>query len=134
MEFTIYKTINQINGKIYIGKHQTLDPYDDYMGSGKQIRDAFKKYGKENFKKEVLFIFDSEEEMNAKEAELVTPDFIKEYTNYNMCPGGQGGWGYVNEFVMTSEILQKAGKNGGFSKFTSEQRTKHGKLGGEAVS
>jgi hypothetical protein len=96
MHYTIYKTTNLINGKIYIGKHQTLDPNDDYLGSGKQLNHAIQKYGKENFVKDVLHVFETEEEMNAKEKELVTEEFIKENTNYNQCPGGQGGWGFVN--------------------------------------
>ena len=37
MFYTIYKITNKINGKIYIGKHQTKDPYDLYYGSGKAI-------------------------------------------------------------------------------------------------
>lgn len=69
---------------------------DDYMGSGKMINKAIKKHGLENFKKEILFCFDNESDMNAKEAELVTEEFCKEDTNYNLCPGGKGGWGYVN--------------------------------------
>ena len=64
--------------------------------SGKHLNWAMKKYGRENFRKEILFVFDKEEDMDAKEAELVSEDFIKEDTNYNLCPGGQGGWGYVN--------------------------------------
>lgn len=55
-----------------------------------------RKYGIENFQKEVLFIFDNEEEMDAKEAELVTEEFVLLETNYNLCPGGRGGWEYIN--------------------------------------
>lgn len=100
MFYTIYKTTNKINGNIYIGKHQTKDPNDNYLGSGKLILYAIKKYGIENFEKEVICIFDNEEEMNIKEAELVTEDFIKKDTNYNLCPGGHGGWGYINSSGM----------------------------------
>lgn len=96
MHYTIYKITNKINGKIYIGKHQTNDLNDDYMGSGKRLASAIKKHGIDNFEKEILFDFDNEEEMNAKESELVTEDFVKKDTNYNLCPGGQGGWGYIN--------------------------------------
>lgn len=96
MFYTIYKITNKINSKIYIGKHQTKDLDDGYMGSGKLLKSAIEKYGLENFEKEILFIFDNEEEMNAKEAELVCEEFVNEDMNYNLCPGGKGGWGYIN--------------------------------------
>ena len=96
MFYTIYKITNKINGKIYIGKHQTKDLNDGYMGSGKLIRAAIEKYGLDNFKKEIIFQFDNEADMNVKEAEIVTEAFVKEETNYNLCPGGKGGWGYIN--------------------------------------
>lgn len=96
MHYTIYKITNLINGKIYIGKHQTEDLNDGYMGSGKRLALAIEKHGIKNFKKEILFQFDNEDDMNAKEAELVTEEFVKENTNYNLCPGGHGGWGYIN--------------------------------------
>jgi len=96
MHYLIYRITNNIDDKIYIGKHQTQDLQDGYMGSGKLIQRAIAKHGIENFTKEILFQFDNEEEMNSKEKELVTKEFVKEDTNYNLCPGGQGGWGYVN--------------------------------------
>jgi hypothetical protein len=111
--YTIYKTTNKINGKIYIGKHQTKNLDDDYIGSGKHLWNAIKKHGIENFEKEILFVFDNEPEMNAKEAELVTEKFVLENTNYNICPGGQGGFGYINNYVLTNEDRVKAGSIGG---------------------
>jgi hypothetical protein len=94
--YTIYKTTNNLDGKIYIGKHQTKDLEDDYLGSGKHLGRGIEKHGRENFSKEILYIFDNEKEMNVKEAELVSEEFVGQDTNYNLCPGGQGGWGYVN--------------------------------------
>ena len=38
--YTIYSVTNNINGKIYIGKHQTKNIEDGYMGSGRLIREA----------------------------------------------------------------------------------------------
>ena len=62
--YTIYETINKINGQNYIGKHITNNPYDDYLGSGKYLKRAIKKYGVENFEKKVLYIFDNKEDMD----------------------------------------------------------------------
>jgi hypothetical protein len=89
--YTIYVTTNQVNNKIYIGKHITDNPLDNYLGSGGYLNTAIKKYGKENFKKEVLFIFDNEEDMNAKEKELVDLNFILREDTYNLVLGGNGG-------------------------------------------
>ena len=57
MYFTVYKIINNINGKVYIGCHKTKNLYDGYMGSGKLILAAIKKYGVDNFTKEFIKIF-----------------------------------------------------------------------------
>ncbi len=107
MKYTVYKITCQINGKIYIGKHQTENLDDGYMGSGKLIGAAIKKHGVENFSKEILHVFETEEEMNSKEAELVV---LGEHT-YNVCPGGKGGWGYVNATIEPSRkrIAQRLG-------------------------
>jgi hypothetical protein len=97
MYYTIYQICCKITNKIYIGKHQTKDLDDGYMGSGKLLIRAQKKYGLENFSKEILRVFQTEEEMNAKEAELVTEEFCLREDTFNICPGGKGGWGYVNQ-------------------------------------
>ena len=96
MFYTIYKIINKINGKIYIGKHQTKDLNDGYMGSGKYLRYSIERYGIDNFEKEILFQFDTEIDMNNKEAELVTEEFCLREDTYNICLGGKGGWSYLN--------------------------------------
>ena len=50
----IYKTTNLINGKIYIGQHKSNLFDSQYKGSGVILRKAFAKYGKENFKVEII--------------------------------------------------------------------------------
>jgi hypothetical protein len=47
----IYKTTNLINEKIYIGQCRRLDCSKGYLGGGKAIKLAIKKYGKKNLKK-----------------------------------------------------------------------------------
>jgi hypothetical protein len=91
MNYILYKITNLINNKIYIGMHRTYDINDGYMGSGKILKRAIKKNGIENFKKEILFIFDNEKEMSDKEAEIVNEDFCKKDDNYNIATGGSGG-------------------------------------------
>ena len=109
MFYTIYQITNLIDGKIYIGKHQTKDLNDGYMGSGRRLKLAKIKHGIENFKKEILFQFDNEVDMNAKEVELVTLEFCLREDVYNLCPGGHGGWGYVNVsgIKLSAEYKQK---------------------------
>lgn len=97
MHYTIYKVTNQINGKFYIGSHKTKDLNDKYMGSGKYLKHAQEKYGMENFKKEILFVFHTAEEMYTKEAEIVNADFLAEENTYNLKVGGFGGWDYLND-------------------------------------
>lgn len=97
MYYLIYKITNIINEKIYIGKHQTQDINDDYMGSGKLLKRAILKYGIQNFKKEILFLLNNEQEMNEKEKELVNTEFLSSENTYNLCPGGHGGFGYINK-------------------------------------
>lgn len=111
--YTVYKTTNKLNGKFYIGKHKTSNLDDGYLGSGKYLKYAIIKYGKENFQKEILHIFDNEDEMNAKEKELV----VLGENSYNLCEGGQGGFGYINQNIelriaKNKKAMKIAQKNG----------------------
>ena len=91
MFYTVYKITNLINGKFYIGKHQTENIHDSYMGSGRIIKQAIKKYGKENFKKEIIACLSSKQEMNAFEFKYITEELIHSAQCYNLCTGGNGG-------------------------------------------
>lgn len=92
IKYYIYITTNLINGKKYIGKHKGF-LNDDYLGSGIILAKAIEKYGKENFKKEILYISLSEEE-NCKMEQYFIKKFraIEDENFYNIAPGGQGGY------------------------------------------
>ena len=117
MLYIIYKTINLINNKFYIGKHQCSTLEDGYLGSGVALKEAITKYGKENFKREILFIFDNEVDMNLKEKELVTIDLVNDPNCYNLTVGGEGGPVFLGKHhsEQTKQLLREKflGKKGG---------------------
>jgi len=83
----IYKTTNLINGRFYVGK----DAYNKkhYIGSGTILKQAIKKYGRENFKKEILehCSFDI-----LNEREIYWIDKLNAINDgYNITEGGTGG-------------------------------------------
>lgn len=91
----VYLTTNLINGKQYVGSHSSEDINDGYIGSGRYFLRSVKKYGRENFKREIL-----KECENIGEARLLEELYIKEYNTlqpngYNISPTGgcshQGG-------------------------------------------
>lgn len=97
--YIIYKITNKLNGKIYIGAHQTKNIFDDYMGSGKYLLNAIEKFGVENFQKEILYVFDNSFDMYEKESHIVNEEFLSTANTYNIKLGGYGGWNYINDNV-----------------------------------
>lgn len=87
-KYTVYKVTNRFDNKIYIGVHAQRSDNDRYMGSGTEIREALKKEGRKSFIKEILFVFDTKEEMLVKERELVTKEFCMREDTYNRIEGG----------------------------------------------
>lgn len=108
--YFVYQTTNNINGKYYRGAHQTKNLDDGYLGSGTRLKRAIKKYGVENFTREILCFCENEEQMYLKENELV----IISKDTYNILEGGHGGFSHIN-------------KNG-----LHPDRSEIGKLGGKA--
>lgn len=87
----IYKTTNLINEKYYIGMHSTDDLEDGYIGSGKRLWYSIKKYGKENFKCEILEMLVDRSSLKEREKELVNEETLKDDRCMNLKIGGEGG-------------------------------------------
>jgi transposase-like protein len=92
--YIIYRIINLVNGYEYTGQHSTDKLNDSYLGGGCSITKSIKEFGKINFKKEILFVFDNFDEMNEKEKELVTREYCQREDTYNIIPGGRSKFTY----------------------------------------
>jgi hypothetical protein len=88
----IYKTTNLLSGKYYIGMHSTDNLDDGYLGSGNRLRLAIRKHGKENFKREILELFDTRKELREREEIVVNLEEIAKEECMNLRVGGEGGW------------------------------------------
>lgn len=91
--YYIYKTTNLVNAKVYIGVHysENIDN-DNYLGSGKALKLAVNKYGRDNFNRQILYEFNTFQQAFAKERQIVDDNFIQQESNYNIKRGGWGGW------------------------------------------
>lgn len=84
----VYKVINLSNGKAYIGQcSKPVECSRNYLGSGKHIQSAIKKYGKKLFTKTILIEVDTREELNFYEKFYISQD----KPEYNIALGGWGG-------------------------------------------
>lgn len=99
-----YKITNLVNNKFYYGVHKTDNIADNYMGSGKRIKYAIKKYGIENFKKEIICYFETYEEVLKYESEIVTVDLIQNENCYNIRLGGLGGFEHITKEIRQNNI------------------------------
>lgn len=88
----IYKTTNLKNGKYYVGMHSTSNLEDGYLGSGDRVRRSIRKYGKDNFKLEILEFFDDRESLAKREKEIVNEELLKDSSCMNLVFGGSGGF------------------------------------------
>lgn len=104
----IYIIKNIKNYKNYIGQ-RTKCSYNDtkYMGSGILIKRAIKKYGIENFEKEILQECNSQEELNEAEKYWIKHFNSLSPNGYNISEGGH--FGNMGEIV-NKKISEKKKK------------------------
>ena len=111
----IYKTTNLKNNKIYVGQDTKNDP--KYIGSGLLLTRSIAKYGKENFKKEILEYCTKD---NINEREIYWIDILKssdKQIGYNISLGGQGG--------ILCDVDLISGENHYLHKMSEEDRENH---------
>lgn len=119
----VYITTNLINGKRYIGKRSLPEFDTKYLGSGKLLKRAIKKYGKDNFKCKVIKWCETEEELNYYERY-----YIKEYDAqksdmfYNISEGGD--WGNVTNGMTEEEYITWKAKISPLGRHHSEETKK----------
>jgi hypothetical protein len=103
--------------------HSTNNLNDGYLGSGKRLTRSIRKYGKENFKLDILEFLPDRKTLELKEKELVNEEQLKDPLCMNICVGGQGGFisieGCTKGGVIAAKIHVDRIKN------DSEYREKH---------
>jgi len=101
----IYKTTNNINGNYYIGLNTTSNP--KYLGSGVEIQAQIRKYGKQNFSKEILCLITSsftDENILRKIEHLYISNHIQNEKCINRC------FGYTKGKIEPETITVKKNK------------------------
>lgn len=126
--YRVYLITNKVNGKQYVGitKQPIKRRFQDHIrgaenGKKRILSNAIRKYGKENFKLELLE--DNVEDSKASEKEqYYIEQYQSHYKNggYNMTIGGNGTVGY--EF--TEEDRRKISEAGKGRQFSKERNNK----------
>ena len=71
--------------------HSTNNLNDGYIGSGKKLWFSIKKYGKENFKFEILEFLPDRTSLKNREKEIVNNELLVDLLCMNLKIGGEGG-------------------------------------------
>lgn len=108
----IYITTNMANGKKYLGQKKFDSHWKSYIGSGKALKKAVEKYGKENFSRNIVTVCNSPEELNKAERELsVFLNVVNSPDWYNEVYGGGAICGFhFSEASKRKNSLSHVGK------------------------
>ncbi len=109
----IYLTTNMINGKKYVGRcASSLESWRgrNYLGSGKWLRKAFEKYGRENFSRVVLEVLpkdSSKEGLRLAEYKWLNHFDAPENSNFYNISWNNGGFGMDDKHTEDAKIKIK---------------------------
>lgn len=94
----IYCITNKLDGKQYVGlTTRKVEESNDYFGSGLYIKRAIKQYGKQNFKKEILEVCSTKEQLGQREVYWVDKLNTLSPNGYNLTDGGEVGYTLTEE-------------------------------------
>lgn len=137
MYYIVYKTVNTVNGKYYIGSHQAEKLDDGYLGSGVILKKAIRKHGRDSFRREIICLCTSFEVMRDVETHMVRYCIDNDKRHcYNIAYSGTGAaYGERNSFYgkkhtdetkrKISEIAKK--RTGSLNHFYGKKHTKETK-------
>lgn len=127
----VYITTCLVNGKKYLGQRVYRGNWQSYIGSGIAFKKAVKKYGRENFIREIIKDCYTADELNEAEKELsIAYDVVENENFYNLVYGGgtSAGWKPSEE---TRRKISKSNKGNNSAwygrKHTKEEKEKIGK-------
>lgn len=113
----IYETTNLVNNKKYIGKciFKRQNNWKSYLGSGKYLKRAIRKYGPEKLKREILFLALDEDELNQLEEDIIEIcDAVNSNDYYNLKKTSIGGDVFTDnpekERIRKLRVKQMSGK------------------------
>lgn len=114
----VYRTKNEINGMMYIGKceYARKNGWENYLGSGTYLKDAVSKYGKDNFTREILAEATTKYELEALEESMIHYyNAVEDPNYYNLKQTSIGGDTFTNnpnkEHTRALKSLNSRGKN-----------------------
>lgn len=103
-------------GHYYYGQHRTKNLNDNYAGSGRIIVDYFKKYGKiehQTYIKETIAFYNSQDELNVAEYELIGDKYESDDMCLNLVCGG---WQAGGDSEITRKRKSEAAKKRGYKR------------------
>lgn len=107
----IYKitcTAGSFKDKFYFGQHTTTNLDDGYKGSGRKIKDYYKKYPND-FIKEIIAFYDSEEELNQAEYDIIL-QWLDNDKCLNIHRGGNKAYSNLSDEIKSKISASLKGK------------------------